>query len=231
MYDKILAEIISLSSNKEKQNLIRFFKTGEGDYAEKDIFLGIKVPVLRSMSKKYHKDLSFKELQKFIQSKYHEVREFGIYTLVLKSKENPKEAFDLYLDNIKYINNWDLVDASAPHIIGKYLYDNKLSRKILYDLSDKALWEQRISIISTQYFIKNNDFEDTLKLSKKYLNTNYDLIKKATGWMLREIGDRNPQVLYNFLNDNIKEIQGITFSYATEKIPKEIKEELKKKRL
>lgn len=231
MYDKILEEIISLSSNKEKENLSRFFKTNEGDYAEKDIFLGIKVPVLRNLSKKYYTDLSFKELKRFIESEYHEVREFGIYTLVLKSKENPKEAFDLYLDNIKHINNWDLVDASAPHIIGKYLYDNKLSREILYDLSNKGLWEQRIAIISTQYFIKNNDFKDTLTLSKKYLNTNHDLIKKATGWMLREIGDKDPKVLYKFLNDNIKEIQGITFSYATEKISKEIKEELKKKRI
>lgn len=231
MVDKVINELIKLGNNKDKEIIKYFFKTNKGDYSYNDSFLGIKVPVIRTISKKYKDILSLEEIEKLLQNEYHEVRELALFLLTLNYKKYPKEVYDIYLNNLKYVNNWDLVDQSASNILGKHIYDNKLSRDIIYKLSNsKDMWEQRVSIISTHYFIKNNDLNDTLKLSKKFLNTKHDLIKKAVGWSLREVGKKDYNLLYNFLNYNIKDIQGITFSYATEHFDKKEKEQLKSKK-
>ncbi len=227
MYNKILDELILLGNEKDKKALQWFFKTGKGEYGEGDVFLGIKVPILRKISKKYYNEISLKDTEKLLKNKYHEVRLCSLFILILKYNDYPEDVYNIYLNNTNYINNWDLVDLSASYILGRHIFVNNLKKDIIYELSNKGLWEQRIAILATHYFIKNNEFYDTLILSKKYLSTKHDLIKKATGWMLREIGKREENVLIKFLYENIKEIPGITFSYATERISKEEKEKIK----
>lgn len=227
MKNKIIKELINLGNEKDKKIVKSFFKINKGEYSYNDKFLGIKMSVLRECSKKY-KDINLNDIEELLKNKYHEIRMFAILLLLLKYDKYPKEVYELYLENIDYINNWDLVDQSAHKIIGRYLYDNNLDKNIICELSNSNnMWYQRISIISTHYFIKNNEFNDSLILCKKFLNTNYDLIKKAVGWTLREIGKKDYDLLYNFLIDNIKNISTITFSYSTEHLDKDIRKYLK----
>ena len=228
MVNKIIKEIFSLSNEKDKASVMRFFKAGKGQYGEDDKFLGIKVPRLRGLAKKRYKELSFNDLEELLQNEYHEVREFALFCLVLMYKENPMSTYELYLRNIKYVNNWDLVDSSAPHILGKHLYDNNLSREIIDELAESNdLWKQRIAIIATQYFIKNGDFAYTLTLAKMYLTHEEDLIRKATGWMLREVGEKDYSLLLDFLKENVLLMPNVMFSYAIEKLELKDKELLK----
>lgn len=199
----------------------RFFKTGKGQYGEGDKFLGIRVPVLRAQAIKY-KNTSLKEIQRLLKSPFHEERLFALLLLVQKFTKSNAEGrtaiFDLYLKNTRYINNWDLVDISAHHIAGVYL-ENK-SRQILYDLSgSKILWERRIAMMATFHFIRNNQFADTLKISRLLLGDGEDLIHKAVGWMLREIGKRNPVVEKEFLKMHYQWMPRTMLRYAIEKFP------------
>jgi 3-methyladenine DNA glycosylase AlkD len=200
--------------------LQRFFKTGKGEYAEGDIFAGIKVPVSRNIAKQF-KTLSFNELSLLIKSKIHEERLITLLILVDKMKiadEKGKEKiFKFYLKNIKYVNNWDLVDLSAEKIIGEYLFGKK--RDILFELVNGKLWERRIAVISTFNFIKKNDFTTTLLLSEILLNDKHDLIQKAVGWMLREIGKRDIEVEEAFLQHHYKNMPRTMLRYAIEKFP------------
>ncbi|RLJ00333.1 MAG: DNA alkylation repair protein, partial [Candidatus Aenigmatarchaeota archaeon] len=185
-------ELQSLKNPEKAKVYLGFFKTGKGEYGEGDIFLGVSVPEQRKIAKKYI-NLSLKELQELFSTNLHEYRACSLFILINKYRKSDesgkKEIFDFYLKNTININNWDLVDISAPHIIGDYLLNK--NRKILYKLANsKNPWEKRISIISTFTFIKNNQFEDTLKISEILLNDNHDLIHKAVGWMLKEIGKR-----------------------------------------
>lgn len=212
-------ELKSLANPEQAKILQGFFKTGKGQYGEGDIFLGIKVPVQRMVVKKY-KDLSLADTEKLVSSKVHEERLIAILILVHKYEEGgeniKKEIFDFYLQNTKNINNWDLVDLSAPKIVGNYLLNK--SRKILYKLvKSKSLWERRIAIVSTFAFIRNNEFEDTLKISELLLSDNHDLIHKAVGWMLREVGKRDEELLKKFLDKNYKKIPRTTLRYAIER--------------
>lgn len=206
--------------NKEKSKILsKFFKTGKGEYGEGDVFLGITVPNVRIIAKKYlHLELS--ELQILLSSKVHEYRLIALLILIDKYKKTnlsgKKEIFNFYLANTKNINNWDLVDLSAGYIVGDYLY--KKDKSVLYKLAKSDnLWEKRISIISTFNFIKNNNFEDTLKISKILLNDEHDLIHKAVGWMLREVGKRNKQVEKDFLNKYYKKMPRTMLMYSIER--------------
>ena len=195
--------------------LSRFFKTGKGEYGEGDIFLGIVVPIQRAIAKKY-KDVSLKEIQKLLDSKIHEYRLTGLLVLVEKYKEDKELVYNFYIKNFRNINNWDLVDLTAPKIMGDFLKDKK--KDILYSLAiSDDLWERRISIIVTFAFIKDNDFKDALKISKILLNDKHDLIHKAVGWMLREIGNRDCDKLYYFLTEHYKEMPRTMLRYAIEK--------------
>lgn len=217
-----LRKEIKKHSNPEKAKFLqRFFKTGKGDYAEGDVFLGIVVPVQRQIAKKF-KTLSFIDLQKLIKSGYHEERLIALLILV----ERFKKAYDdekeiivkFYLDNRKGINNWDLVDLSAPKILGEYLLDK--DRKILYKFAKSDdLWEKRIAVLSSFTFIKKGDFKDALKIYEIVLNDDHDLIHKAVGWMLRELGKIDVKTEEEFLKKHYKTMPRTMLRYAIEKFP------------
>jgi 3-methyladenine DNA glycosylase AlkD len=223
--------VISLSkvSNKEKAKLLaRFFKTGKGEYGYGDVFLGVVVPEQRKIAKQFV-GLSLTELQKLFKSKIHEHRLTALLILVKQfeilhtpsaceiSNDKVKEKiFSFYIKNIRYINNWDLVDLSAPNIVGKFLYNKQ--RNILYGLAKSSnLWERRIAILSTLSFIRQGDFKDTLKIGEMLLGDKEDLIHKAVGWMLREVGKKDEVILSKFLDKHIKNIPRTTLRYAIER--------------
>jgi 3-methyladenine DNA glycosylase AlkD len=192
MIHELQKEIMLHANPQKAKDLAWFFKTNKGEYGEGDVFLGITVPVLRKIAKKHNK-LSLNEIEQCISSKYHESRMIALLILIdkyAKDKANQTEIIDFYLKNTKYINNWDLIDLSAPKILGDYLLDKDKSR--LYQLAKSdSLWEKRISILSTFAFIRQNQFVDALKIAEILLHDKHDLINKAVGWMLREVGKRN----------------------------------------
>lgn len=205
--------------NKElAKRLSSFFKTGKGQYGEGDIFWGIKVPVQREVSKMF-KEVSLKEIQELLDDEIHECRLTGLLILVYKYKkaENKKEIFDFYLKNTKRINNWDLVDLTAPNIVGDFLLDKK-NRKVLYSLAkSKNLWERRIAVLSTFTFLRDKEFKDALKISEMLLKDEHDLIHKAVGWMLRELGKRDKDVEIVFLEKHYKIMPRTMLRYAIER--------------
>jgi len=220
-YKQFAAELKKAGSKKDAEILQWFFKTGKGEYGEGDKSLGIRVPKIREIAKKYKK-LTPKEINKALKSKYHEERLCALLILVekySKAGEGEKEEIvKFYLANTKYINNWDLVDLTAPKILGKHLLNR--NRKILTKLSrSENLWERRISILSTFEFIRNKDFSDTLKISKKLLKDEQDLIHKAVGWMLREIGKRDLKTEEEFLKKHYNKMPRTMLRYAIEKFP------------
>ena len=216
MLDKLKTELKSLANPEQAKILQRFFKTGEGGYGEGDIFLGIKVPVQRQIAKKY--DLELDEIQDLLNSDIHEHRLVGL--LVLMNKDGKKEVFDFYLNNSKRINNWDLVDISAPKVVGDFLLEG--DKKIIYDLAQSNnLWEKRIAIISTFAFIRKEQFDDTLAIAEILLNDSHDLIHKAVGWMLREIGKKNIDVLEDFLKKHYNNMPRTMLRYAIERFEEE----------
>ena len=209
------------SNNEQGIFLQRFFKTRKGEYGEGDIFAGIKVPVSRKIANQF-KDLGFTDLQKIIKSKIHEERLITLFILVAKYKkadEGEKEKiFNFYIKNIRYVNNWDLVDLSAEKIIGAYLTDK--DKRLLFDLvNSNSIWERRIAIMSTFHFIKANQFAATLKISELLLKDKHDLIHKAVGWMLREIGKKDIQAEVIFLQKHYKKMPRTMLRYAIEKFP------------
>jgi len=216
-------ELQQLADSKQKEILQRFFKTGVGEYGEGDVFLGIKVPVQRKVAKKYQTLLSLVDIETLLKSKIHEYRFTALILLehCYQKADDKKTFFNFYIHNTQYINNWDLVDISAPKIVGDYLLDKP--RDILYQFArSNSLWEKRIAIIATMTFIKQNDFTDTLKLAKILLNDKQDLIHKAVGWMLREVGKRDLDVEESFLKRHYQQMPRTMLRYALEKfdVPK-----------
>ena len=209
----------SLANPRKAKDLQWFFKTGPGEYGEGDQFIGIVVPQLRLAVKMYWDTIDLADVQELLKSPVHEFRLVGMLILVKKfSQSNQKEIYNFYLKNTQYINNWDLVDLSCHHIIGEYLLDKP--RDILYKLANSpSLWERRISVISTFNFIVNHDFADSLKIAKILLNDKHDLIHKAVGWMLREIGKRDLPTLIDFLDEYTLKMPRTTLRYAIEKLP------------
>ena len=209
-------------SNKELGIFLqRFFKTGKGEYGEGDIFAGLKVPVSRKIANQF-KDLTFADLQKIIKSKIHEERLIALFILTAKFKkgdENEREKiFNFYLENIKYVNNWDLIDLSAEKIIGAYLLDKDTDLLFKLAKSDNV-WKRRIAIMSTFDFIKAHQFGATLKISEILLKDKHDLIHKAVGWMLREIGKRDIHAEEIFLQKYFHIMPRTMLRYAIEKFP------------
>ena len=186
----------------KREYLPNFFKTGKGQYGEGDKFLGIVVPNTRMVAKR-HKDVPFEVMAELLQSEWHECRLCALLMLVERFKKcdekGKKEIFDFYLSQTSRINNWDLVDLTCRDIVGEYLVDK--DRSLLYRLAESEnLWEQRISIVSTWAFIRRNDFGDTLELSERLIGHKHDLMHKAVGWMLREVGKKERQTLTDFLD-------------------------------
>jgi len=204
-------------ANPEKAKLLsRYFKTGKGQYGEGDIFLGISVPDQRKIAKN-NKDASLDEIKRLLESKIHEQRLTALLILVEQYQKTKDESLvTFYLKHTTFINNWDLVDLTAPRILGASLLNK--DRKILYQLAkSNSLWEKRIAVIATATFIQKNQFEDTLKLAEILLNDKHDLMHKAVGWMLREVGKRNQEVEEEFLKKHYKEMPRTMLRYAIEK--------------
>lgn len=217
----ISQQVRALASPETAANLQRFFKTGAGQYGEGDVFLGIKVPPLRALAKQ-HRNADLRTISALLESLFHEERLFALLLLMQfyqrGSDEQQQAAFDLYLGNTQRINNWDLVDISAPHIVGRHL-ENK-PRKILHKLArSPMLWERRIAIIATAWFIRLNDFDDTLRIAKTLLQDEHDLMHKAVGWMLREVGKRDLAVEEDFLKPHYQKMPRTMLRYAIERFP------------
>ena len=226
MNDRVLniqSELRQLGNKEIAEHSQRFFKTGNEQYGAGDKFLGIRVPALRRLVKKY-KEVSIDETFQLLKSQFHEERLLSLLILVdifkKAKKEDKKFVYTRYVNNTRYINNWDLVDCSAEHIVGAYLW--RVDKRPIYNFaSSKSLWERRISIMSTFHYIKHNEFIETLKISKVLLYDEEDLIHKAVGWMLREIGKQNIEVEEEFLKKYYNEMPRTMLRYAIERFPEE----------
>jgi 3-methyladenine DNA glycosylase AlkD len=222
MTAEIIRTKLRKAADKDKAKILqRFFKTGPGEYGEGDIFLGISVPALRKISKEFD-GMPFNETMQLLKSTVHEERLLALLLLVRAfskgDKAIQKRIFNIYLKNTKHINNWDLVDLTAPNIVGEYLRDK--SRKPLYTLAkSNNLWKRRIAIMATFSFIRQNDFDDTLNISHLLLTDHHDLIHKAVGWMLREIGKRSPLAEEHFLQQHYRKMPRTMLRYAIERFP------------
>ncbi|WP_299484529.1 DNA alkylation repair protein [Acaryochloris sp. IP29b_bin.137] len=213
--------LVSLANPEIAEHSQRFFKTGVGEYGEGDQFLGIRVPVLRQQVTQYRK-LPNDEVIRLLQSPFHEERLFALLVLVKQfQKALEKERahlYDLYLRHTQYINNWDLVDSSAYQIVGAFLEGK--DRQPLYHLAQsQSLWERRIAMMATFQWIRNDDFEDALAIAQLLLNDTEDLIHKAVGWMLREIGKRDVATEKGFLKAYYRDMPRTMLRYAIEKFP------------
>jgi len=214
-------DLQSIASAEKALVLQRFFKTGKGEYGEGDKFIGVVVPEQRKLAKQYL-TLDLTALDTLLLSSIHEERLIALLILVMQTQkadhDKQKTNFDFYLAHSSRINNWDLVDLSAPHIVGKYLLDK--NKKPLQKLVvSPSLWERRIAIVATQYFIRSNYFATTLELAKQLLEDQEDLLHKATGWMLREVGKRDMGLLEQFLKQYSKVMPRTMLRYAIEKFP------------
>jgi 3-methyladenine DNA glycosylase AlkD len=230
--NQIKREIKSLSDPKRARLLAGYFKTGPGQYGEGDIFLGLTASQIKKIARQFS-DLSLARIQKLLSSRFHEHRSVALAILVrqyqkAKDEKTKKVLVDFYLKNTKWVNNWDLVDGSAPKILGDYLLDK--DKSILYRLAkSENLWERRIAVLASFAFIRENRFEVALKLSQLLLRDQHDLIHKAVGWALREVGKKDQKTEEKFLQKNLSQMPRTMLRYAIEKFsPTKRQEYLKK---
>jgi len=222
MTEQKIKKYLRQFASKEKAKLLQgFFKTGPGQYGEGDIFLGVMVPNIRLTVKEFA-DAPLPEVLKLLRSHYHEERLLALLLLVRKFEKGDevvrKRIYALYLKNRSYINNWDLVDLSAPRIVGPYLDGG--SRSLLYRfVKSKNLWERRIAILATAHFIRQSDFVDVLALAEALLDDDQDLMHKAVGWMLREVGKKDVAVLEGFLRKHYDRMPRTALRYSIERFP------------
>lgn len=221
MYTAILQSLRQYIDKEKAMILPRFFKTGKGEYGEGDSFLGVTVPNIRLVAKQYS-NAPLEVVNRLLDSEWHECRMCALLILVIQYKKATKELkqkiFDLYLSRTERINNWDLVDLSAPNIVGEHLVPCN-DRTILYQLADSPLlWERRIAMVSTLTFIRRGEFNDTFSLADKLVDSRHDLMQKAVGWMLREMGKRDIALLRIFLNKHASTMPRTMLRYAIEKM-------------
>jgi 3-methyladenine DNA glycosylase AlkD len=215
-----------VANKKKAVALQRYFKTGPGEYGEGDLFLGIPVPELRKIAKRYRK-LEMKDIELLLHSKTHEERLVSLMILVDKyersSDSERVELVEFYLDNTSYVNNWDLVDLSAPNLLRSHV-SKRGDRSLLYALAgSENMWERRMSLLATLGLIRNGEFEDALKIAKLLLKDESDLVQKALGWMLREVGNRDMKAERDFLDKHRVEMNRTALRYAIEKFPEKIR--------
>lgn len=214
----------------------KFFKTGKGEYGEGDIFIGVTVPDQRSVAKDFYNKISLEELSELLSSKIHEHRLTALLMLILKfekskEKSQQREIIDFYLSHLNFINNWDLVDTSCYKILGRYCFENQ-EEKLLIDLSNSdKMWEKRIAIVGTMHYIKKGNFELTKEFVKRNLQHPHDLMHKANGWLLREMGNKNESELLDFLNLHYKEMPRTCLRYAIEKLDESLRQDYLKGRI
>jgi len=231
MNQAIADELSSYATPDKIPDYMRFFKTGKGEYAEGDKFLGIKVPDTRKVVKKYFKTMSFDEIKAFLYSPYHEHRLFALLVLVAqyqsKDFEDKKAICGFYIKHIDQINNWDLVDVTAPHILGDYLLKDRKHIHLLYSFSHSSkLWRRRIAIISSFAFIKVNNIKLTLELVDYRLidEEKHDLMHKAMGWAIRKVGDKDLQAMLDYLKPRYKKMPRTMLRYAIEKLDEPLRQ-------
>ena len=228
-YSKIIKELRGLSDDEKKTVLPRFFKTGKGEYGEGDRFLGVIVPNTRKVAKN-HKDSPYIVIEMLLESEWHECRLCALLMLIEKYRKEPDEAVHFYLTHTKGINNWDLVDLSAPYILGDFLKD-KTDRNVLYDLAGSSvMWERRIAVVSTLMLIRHGQFDDTIRLAEALIDSKHDLMQKSIGWMLREVGKRDKGLLVQFIEKHKHEMPRTMLRYAIEKFPEPERREFMRKR-
>ena len=225
-YQIIKDELMAGATPQKAADLSRFFKTGKGQYGEGDKFIGCTVPQTRSVAAKYFK-LPLEEVAHLLKDEIHECRLCALVILTNKySKANEFERFEIlnfYIAHTNYINNWDLVDISAHKIVGEW-FKKREDRSLLHELANsKLLWDQRIAIVATYTFIRNKDFTDILILSEKFITHKHDLIHKACGWMLREVGKRDEATLTYFLDQHAYHMPRTMLRYSIEKFPEELR--------
>ena len=231
MFTKIKEDLLKQQRPSKAEFHLRFFKCGKGEYGEGDQFLGVSVPDQRKIAKKYFKEVSYEDVQRLLDSKIHEHRLTGLFLLNYKFEKFPEERkkiYELWIKNTKNINNWDLIDCSAPNVVGEYLLDK--DKSLLYEFAKSSnLWKKRISILSTFRFIKNNRFNDTIKIAEILVNDKHDLIHKAVGWMLREVSKKDQAVEEAFLTRYHKTMPRTMLRYAIERFSQEKREYYMKK--
>ncbi|QLL59364.1 MULTISPECIES: DNA alkylation repair protein [Empedobacter] len=223
MIEQLKSTLQDLADEGKAKIMMRFFKTGKGEYGEGDIFFGISVPNQRLIAKEFYQQVSLNDIKNLLSSDIHEYRLTALLMLVLKYEKSKdelvrKEIIDFYLAQTSQINNWDLVDTSCYKILGHYCFHQK-REELLFELADSEdLWEKRIAIVSTMYFIKQKSFSIVPEIVLKNLNHSHDLMHKANGWMLREMGKMNEEKLIEFLDEYTLQMPRTTLRYALEKI-------------
>jgi 3-methyladenine DNA glycosylase AlkD len=219
-YTETLRSLRAYSDEEKKEILPRFFKTGKGQYGEGDRFMGVTVPNTRKVAKSAA-GLSSDVVEMLLESPWHESRLCALLILIEKYRKDPETIVTFYLNHTRWVNNWDLVDLSAPYILGDYLVKLE-DRSILYELAQSQLmWEQRIAVVSTLMLIRKGQFEDTMRLAQKLLSARHDLMQKAVGWMLREVGKRDKGLLQSFLEKHKSQMPRTMLRYAIEKFSPE----------
>ena len=237
LHNQILEALQFLSSPEKKEFLPYFFKTGKGEYAEGDKFIGVVVPDSRKLVKEYWQKAELSDVQEILKSEFHEMRLVALLILVnkfekSKDKNEQKKLVDFYLKNTKYINNWDLVDLSCYKLLGRYCFENRKD-DILRELSNSDnMWEKRIAIVATMHHIKKGkSFDLTQELVLNNLNHSHDLMHKANGWLLREIGNKDEEVLLDFLKIYYQNMPRTTLRYAIEKLDEDLRQDFLKGRI
>ncbi|WP_336731887.1 DNA alkylation repair protein [Chryseobacterium sp. VD8] len=225
-----------LSIPEKADSSAKFFKNGKGEYGEGDLFLGVKVPDQRSVAKEFYAGVSMEELSKLLSSQYHEHRLTALFMLISKFEKTKDKAVkddivEFYLNHLQHINNWDLVDSSCYKILGRYAFENQKD-EILRTLSDsEEMWHKRIAVVGTMHYVKKGSFDLTKEFVTKNLKHTHDLMHKANGWLLREMGEKNEAELINFLNKHYKEMPRTSLRYAIEKLDEDLRQDYLKGRI
>lgn len=225
-----------LSIPEKADSSAKFFKNGKGEYGEGDLFLGVKVPDQRSVAKEFYAGVSMEELSKLLSSQYHEHRLTALFMLIskfekTKDKAVKDEIVEFYLNHLQHINNWDLVDSSCYKILGRYAFENQKD-ELLRTLSDsEEMWHKRIAVVGTMHYVKKGSFDLTKEFVTKNMKHTHDLMHKANGWLLREMGEKNEAELINFLNKHYKEMPRTSLRYAIEKLDEDLRQDYLKGRI
>jgi len=228
-YNEIKKSLQEHNGTPEKVKILSsFFKTGKGEYGEGDQFLGVTVPDQRKIAKQFFKKVTFDDIEKLLSSKWHEHRLTGLFLLVYRyekaDEKEKKEIYTFYLEHLEAVNNWDLVDTTTPNIVGAYMCEHEEEKKKLKKWAkSQNLWERRIAVLATYACIKKGEYNDTIKLAEMLLRDYHDLIHKAVGWMLREVGKKDEKILCNFLDKYAHEMPRTMLRYAIERLEEKMR--------
>lgn len=233
---EIKEALVTLSIPEKAEFFPKFFKTGKGEYGEGDLFLGVKVPDQRSVAKEFYARISMEELSKLLSSQYHEHRLTALFMLIskfekTKDKAVKDEIVEFYLNHLQHINNWDLVDSSCYKILGRYAFENQKDELLRTLSHSEEMWHKRIAVVGTMHYVKKGSFDLTKEFVTKNLKHTHDLMHKANGWLLREMGEKNEAELINFLNKHYKEMPRTSLRYAIEKLDEDLRQDYLKGRI